>query len=62
MKCPNLDYIGPVCHTFDEGYTPSPFQFEEYCSTEAYKRCPFYLSLNRKVLFDRKTDLFERLR
>ena len=60
MKCPNLNHSVPVCKSFDEGYTPSTFQLEEYCRTEAYKRCPFFVRMRRSSQLDRKPAMAER--
>ena len=60
IVCPNLDHLVPICRTSDEEYTPSRFQFEEYCITETHKRCPIYLHVDRKKDNEERTTLSGR--
>ncbi len=46
MKCPcliNLDL--PTCKAGTKSYIPTLFEFDEYCTNDAHKKCPFYRGL-----------------
>lgn len=42
MHCPYLCHTVDECHAVEPSYRPSEFQLDEYCATEAHRRCPYF--------------------
>lgn len=44
-RCPYLFVweIFSSCMVHDEPYSPSHFEYKEYCSNTMHRKCPFYL-------------------
>ncbi|MBI5204014.1 MAG: hypothetical protein HZA11_03760 [Nitrospirae bacterium] len=40
-----MKWVVCSCIAAEKPYGPSLFELEEYCRSDRYKRCPFYLEL-----------------
>jgi hypothetical protein len=48
MKCPHLTkWVASSCTISEKIYFPSFFELREYCEKKTYKKCPFYVVVNR---------------